>query len=178
MIEKIFNFIYSNWQGIIITLAAGGLFLFISNYFLKRYIVSAEKERFKQAKNALLDILESLIINKQDISIGKINNLLKAIDREHAVILSDVVSPLSLLQDLELRFEKSHHLDHTQKKEYCNQIEEYIKKIMETEETLTMPKRYSNIIESLTEDIKSAKTEKALENLELLKKKKDTTATI
>lgn len=171
MQEEIFNFIYSNWQGIIIALAIGLLFFILSNYFLRKYIASAEKERLKQAKNALLDVLDSLIINKQDLYINKINNLLKAIDREHSVVLSEIVSPQSLLQDLELRFEKSHHLDHTQKEEYCNQIENQIKELRRTEETLTVPKRYSEVVESLTEEIKSKNTEKALENLELLKKK-------
>ena len=126
---EIWDFLYQNWQNIIVALAIGFLFLFLSNYTLKRFIISAERERLKQAKDTVLSILESRIINKQDISLDKINNLLKAIDREHSVILSDLVSPSSLLQDLELQFEKSHHLDPIQKEEYCTQIQNQIQEI-------------------------------------------------
>jgi len=171
MIDEIWIFIYSNWQNIIVALAVGLLFYFLSNYALKRVITSAERERLNLAKNSLLDILEARIINKQDISTDKINNLTKAIEREHSVGLSDVVSPLTLLQDIELRFEKSHHLDPAQKEQYCERIQNQMQEIRANENTLTVPRRYSDIVDTLTEEIKSKNNDKALENLELLKKK-------
>ncbi len=171
MIDEIWIFIYSNWQSILITLAAGFLFYKLSDIAIKRYMVSADRERLKNAKNILLDILEARIINKQDISTDKINNLTKAIEREHSVGLSDVVSPLTLLQDIELRFEKSHHLDPTQKEQYCERIQNQMQEIRANENTLTLPRKYSDIVDTLTEEIKSKNTDKALDNLELLKKK-------
>ena len=167
----IWFFLYQNWQNILVALAIGFLFYLLSNYALKRYITSAERERIKQAKDTILSILESRIINKQDISLDKINNLLKAIDREHSVILSDLVSPSSLLQDLELQFEKSHHLDPIQKEEYCTQIQNQIQEIRGMEDTSKFPKKYSDIIENLEENIKSNKIDESLEYLELLKTK-------
>ena len=149
MAIEFLTFLNQNWQNIIVALAIGLLFYFLSNYALKRYITSAERERLKQAKDTLLNILESQIINKQDISLDKINNLLKAIDRDHSVNLSDLVSPSSLLQDLEMQFEKSHHLDPTQKKEYCTQIQNQIQEIISMEDTLKVTKKYSEIIENI-----------------------------
>lgn len=171
MIDEIWIFIYSNWQNIIVALAVGLLFYFLSNYALKRVITSAERERLNLAKNSLLDILEARIINKQDISVDKINNLIKAIEREHSVGLSEVVSPLSLLQDIELRFEKSHHLDPTQKEQYCQRIQNQMQEIRAVEETSVVPRRYSDIVDALAAEINSKNTDKALENLELLKEK-------
>ena len=166
----IFAFLGQNWQNIIVALVIGFLFYFLSNYALRRYITSAERERLKQAKDIILNILESRIINKQDISLDKINNLLKAIDREHSVILSDLVSPSSLLQDLELQFEKSHHLDSTQKEEYCTQIQNQIQEIRKIEKTLNVPKRYSEIVNNLEKNIKSNNVDESLKYLELLNK--------
>ncbi|MCK4796383.1 MAG: type IV pilin N-terminal domain-containing protein [Spirochaetes bacterium] len=168
---EVWKFLEDNWQNIIITLAAGLIFYFLTNYALKKYFASAENERLKQAKDSLLDILEARIINKQHINLDKINNLLTAIDRDYSVYLSDIVSPFSLLEDLELRFEKSHHLDPTQKDEYCSQIQNQIQNIRTTEEALNFPRRYSEILENLETDITSENTDNALKNLELLKRK-------
>lgn len=167
---EIWDFLYQNWQNIIVASTIGLLFFFLSNYTLKRFIISAERERLKQAKDTVLSILESRIINKQDISLDNINNLLKAIDREHSVILSDLISPSSLLQDLELQFEKSHHLDSNQKEEYCTQIQNQIQEIRKIDESLFVPTKYSEIIDNLAKEIRLKNTEKSLEILELLKK--------
>lgn len=170
MAIDVLKFLEDNWQNIIVTLVAGLMFYFLSNYAQKKYFASAEKERLKQAKESLLYILEARIINKQDVHLDKIKNLLKAIERDHSVYLSDAVSPLSLLEDLELIFEKSHHLDSTQKEEYCKQIQNEIQTIRATEESLIVPRRYSVIIETLEENVTSGNTDGALKNIELLKK--------
>lgn len=167
MFEIILTFLYSSWQDIIIALAM----LILSHYSLKKYITSAEKERLKQAKKCLLDILERRIKNKQDISVDKINNFLESTERKHSVVLSDVASLSSLLQDLQLRFENNLDLDPAEKDEYYELIQELIQEIRLTEELLVIPKKYSGTIDTLTEEIKSKNTESALENLELLKRK-------
>lgn len=163
MFEIILTFLYSSLKDIIIALAM----LILSHYSLKKYMTSAEKERLKQAKKCLLDILERRIKNKQDISVDKINNFLESTERKHSVVLSDVVSLSSLLQDLQLRFENNPDLDPAKKDEYYELIQE----IRQTEELLVVPKKYSETIDTLTEEIKSENTESALENLELLKRK-------
>lgn len=167
---EILTFLNSNWQSIIVALVVGSLFYFLSNYAQRRYLTSAERVKIKQVKSSLIDILEARIINKQDIPLDKINNLLESLEREHSVFLSDV-TPISILQDLELQFEKSHHLDPNQKEEYCSQIQNQIREIETTENELLLPRKYSEIFDTLTENITSNETNDALENLELLKNK-------
>ena len=173
MIDEILTFLTQNWQNIIVALSVGFIFYILSTYLLKKYVTSAGKERVKRAKDSLLTILESRVINKQEISLEKINNLLKAIEREHSVILSDSVSSSSILQDLELEFEKSHHLDPNQKEEYCTLIQNQIQEIRASEDALNIPPKYSEILENLEENIKSKNTDKSLEFIKLLKKKLD-----
>ena len=164
---EILTFLNSNWQSIIVSLVVGSLFYLLSNYAQRRYVTSAERVKIKQAKSSLIDILEARIINKQNIPLDKIYNLLDAVEREHSVFLLDV-TPISILQDLELQFEKSHHLDPTQKEEYCRQIQNQIQEIETTDEESLLPKKYSEIFDTLTEEITSNNTNKALESLQLL----------
>lgn len=169
MLFGIYEFFHVNWQNILITLAGGTVFYILPNYTLKKIVNSAEKEKIKQARNTLLDILESRIINKQEISFEKINNLMDSISREYSIILSDITTPRSLLQDLELIFEKSHHLDSLQKDEYCKQIEEQIIKVDEMDEKLKQRhgtrQEYFEIIEKLSEEIKLNDSTKAQKTL-------------
>ena len=166
---EISTFLNSNWQNIIIALVVSLIFYFLSNYTQRRYVTSVERVKIKQAKASLIDILEARIINKQDIPLDKIKNLLEAVEREYSVFSLDV-TPISILQDLELQFEKSHHLDPTQKEEYCMQIQNKIQEFETTVAKLLIPIKFSETFENLTEDITSENTKKALENLELLKK--------
>jgi len=167
MFEIISTFIYSSWQDIII----GSVTLILSYYPTKKYLVSAEKERFKQAKKCLLHILEKRIKNKQDVSVDMINNFLESIGRKYSVALSDVVFVSSLLQDLQLRFESNSDLGPAEKDECYKHIQKMIQEIRLTGELLVLPEKYSEIIDVLTEEIKTKNTENALENLELLKRK-------
>ena len=170
MQTEILTFLNSNWHNIIVALLVSTIFYILPNYAHRKYITSVERVKIKQAKTIILDILEARVISKQDIPLDKIYNLLEAIEREHSVFLSDV-TPETILQDLELQFEKSHHLDPNQKEEYCKRIQKIIQEDETAEEELIRPIKYSEIFETLTEEITSKNTDKALENLELLKKK-------
>jgi hypothetical protein len=63
----VIGFVSSNWQTILIPFVFGALFTIISLYGTEKYIDSAKKERIKQAKSVLLDILESKVINNQEV---------------------------------------------------------------------------------------------------------------
>ena len=167
---EILTFLNSNWQSIIVALVVGSLFYFLPNYAHRKYVISIKRVKIKQAKASLIDILEARIINKQDIPLDKIDNLLEAVEREHSVFLQNV-TPTSILQDLELQFEKSHHLDPTNKDGYCKQIQNKIREIELAEEKSLIPKKYSEIFDTLVKEITSKNTNEALENLELLKKR-------
>ena len=73
----------------------------------KRDVASARVERVKRAKEELLDIIESQIINKQQFAEELIHNLIVASEREHQVGLKDFCTPVTLLQDVALRLQKS-----------------------------------------------------------------------
>jgi len=98
----------------------------LSHILKKRNFASAKTERTRQARKDLLNFIESYIINKQKISEETIYNLRAALEREYQVSLEDICTPIELLQDVELRIQKSMHLSNVQKKEYIYQIEKII----------------------------------------------------
>lgn len=119
------DYVISNWPAIILPILVT---IFFSIYsFINRS--SAEIERISRAKQEILSILENLIINKRETNYEKINHLKNSIIREHSINENDLDSPLSLLEDLNLRFEKSNHLSREQKIEYSNKITEILKEI-------------------------------------------------
>ena len=67
------------------------------------------------------EILENMVINKQPITFSRIKHIISETEREQKTEIKD--SPASLLEDLELRFEVSKHLDTEQQMVYVNQIE-------------------------------------------------------
>jgi hypothetical protein len=100
---------YEIGASIIIALGSGLLFLFLGHYFLKRKEISAEYERYKKAKETVIDVLESSLINKQPISPERIKHLISAAEREQNIALID--SPKNLVEDLELRVEIKRYSD-------------------------------------------------------------------
>ncbi len=69
----------------------------------KRDVTSARVERVKRAKEELLDVIESCIINKQQVAEESIHNLIAASEREYQVGLKGIFTPITLLQDVVLR---------------------------------------------------------------------------
>ncbi|HEY5122510.1 MAG TPA: hypothetical protein VIK14_02110 [Ignavibacteria bacterium] len=169
---EFFNY---NWQNILITLAGGALFFIISYYYTEKVLDSAQKEKVKQAKITLLDILESKVINKQEISLETVLNLTDAINREYNVNLSKVTTPIYVLQDLDLIFEKSHHLDISQKAIYCDKIQAYIEGIKAKNEELRgkfeVSKDYMVLFEKLSNEIEINDSIGAKKTLNSLKTK-------
>ena len=80
----------------------------------------------------MLDILENNIVNKQKVSEESVYNLLAASEREYQVNLRDICTPVTLLQYVGLRLQRSRHLDIAQKTEYAAQIELTISAITES----------------------------------------------
>ena len=79
------EFLQINWQGILITLIIGFLFFVLTTWGLKKYLTTAEIERRNRAQESVLDLLESSLINKQDLNSEKIYHLLNAIGREYGL---------------------------------------------------------------------------------------------
>jgi len=161
MIEE---FLLENWQTIIITFIFGLIFFFVSIYFLRYKEKSAEYERYKKAKETVIGVLESSLINKKPISLNRIYHLISASEREQKVEIKD--SPKELLEDLELRFEISKHLDPEQQKVYIDQIEETISKIESQSKIISVPAVLKDIYSSLKENIELGRKDDALEDLD------------
>lgn len=79
---------------------------------------NAKKERLKQARSEMLDIIEGYVVNKVDISVEFITALVSAIQREYGIVWTDEAITTTLFQDVALRLQKSKHLDINQKNEY------------------------------------------------------------
>ncbi|QJP97034.1 hypothetical protein [Pseudomonas fluorescens] len=133
------DFLISNWISIAsIFIGFGGSYLF---YRLQQNnSVSASSERTKHATVELLDVVESYIINKQDLSRSLIDNLIQASERFHTVLLRPSCTPVTLLQDVALRLQRSRHLNIPQKTEYSTKIDELITKVKSELEPLTWEK--------------------------------------
>ena len=162
-------FLSENWQTILISLIAGLIFFIASLYFLRYTEKSVEYERYKKAKETVIDILESSLINKQSILPERIKHLISASEREQSTELKD--PPKILLEDLELRFEKSKHLDTEQQTRYIDQIEEMISKIESESKISSVPLSYEEILTSLKENIETEKKSDALNDLDKLSTK-------
>ncbi|HHQ4675898.1 TPA: hypothetical protein ACSP2I_003243 [Aeromonas veronii] len=122
------QFIETNWLSLL-SILIGILVAYIFFRLQRKDSVSASQERKKHATSELLDVVESYIINKQTLSEHVINNLIFASERDHSVKLSPSCSPISLLQDVALRLQRSRHLDIPQKSEYSLKIEELIQEV-------------------------------------------------
>lgn len=109
------------------------------------------------------------LINKQSVSPERVKHLISAAEREQNTELKD--SPKILIEDLELRFEKSKHLDTEQQIHYINQVEEMISKIESESKISSVPLSYEEILISLKENIEKGKKDDALNDLDNLSTK-------
>lgn len=121
-------FIEANWLSIL-SILIGVVVSYFFYRLQKKDSVSASVERKKHATNELLDVIESYIINKQRLSEHVIDNLIRASERNHSVSLLPACTPVSMLQDVALRLQRSRHLDIPQKTEYSETIEALIHQV-------------------------------------------------
>jgi hypothetical protein len=115
------SFLENNWLSIV-SILIGILVSYVFYRFQKNDSISASSERKKHALAELIDLVESYIINKQEVSEDVIDNLIMATERYHSVVLRPSCSAISMLQDVALRLQRSRHLDIGQKSEYSEKI--------------------------------------------------------
>lgn len=119
------DFLSNNWLSIV-SILIGLVVAFVSYRLQKKESVSASVERKKHANSELLDVIESYLINKQELSESVIENLIHASERSHTVALRPDCTAITLLQDVALRLQRSRHLDIPQKSEYSVKIDSLI----------------------------------------------------
>ncbi|WP_346399793.1 hypothetical protein [Pseudomonas syringae] len=119
------DFLANNWLSIV-SILIGVVVAYFFYRLQKRDSASASVERKKHAHFELLDVIESYLINKQELTKNVIINLISAAERYHSVDLRLGCTPISLLQDVALRLQRSRHLDIPQKSEYSVSIDRLI----------------------------------------------------
>lgn len=130
------DFLVNNWLSIV-SILIGLLVAYVSYRVQKKDSVSASVERKKHAHSDLLDVIESYLINKQQLSESVIENLIYAAERAHFVALRPECTTISLLQDVALRLQRSRHLDIPQKSEYSVAIDSLIREVKASSQPLT-----------------------------------------
>lgn len=146
-IQGIINFILSNLVAIV-TLILTIIGIIGTPYYLRNKVSSAQQERYKQAKDSLLNLLEDKVINDRGLPEERINNLRSAIERRYSVSISDRISTIELLQDLQLRIEES-KIDIEDKEEYSNKIQDVIEDYREERQIEDLPVEYQIAVQDL-----------------------------
>lgn len=144
------DFFSTNWLSIA-SILIGVLVAYVFYRLQQKGSASAVSERTKHATADLLDVVESYVINKQDLSRTLIDNLIQASERFHTVSLSPACTPITLLQDVALRLQRSRHLDIPQKSDYSTKIDELIREVRAELEPLTWERMRSDSTELITE---------------------------
>lgn len=133
------EFFISNWISFA-SILIGFVVSYVFYRLQQKHSASAASERTKHATVELLDVVESYIINKQTLSRSLIDNLIQASERFHTVLLRPSCTPVSILQDVALRLQRSRHLDIPQKTEYSVKIDDLIVQVKQQLEPLTWQK--------------------------------------
>lgn len=86
------------------------------------------------------------------VSSDRIDDLIDAAEREHQVSLSETVTPVTLLQDVDLRIKNSRYLDPEQKIQYSAAITEIISEVQDTSHKAILSERSAKIIDRIEEN--------------------------
>jgi len=144
------DFLTNNWLTILSTLI-GMAVAYVFYRLQKKDSASASAERKKHANAELLDVIESYIINKQELTESVIDNLIHASERHHSVVLRPLCTAISLLQDVALRLQRSRHLDIPQKSEYSVKIDALITEARARAQPLTWEELSAESQETINE---------------------------
>lgn len=149
-VDALVELLRKNLPSIVITLICGFLFFLLSTFTYRKYTKSVQYERRKKAIEILIDIVENLLVIKKDITLEKFFRIVHALERENEIELAPFISLRSILEDVELRIEKSRHLDPKQKENYVKRIEKVISVTEEQKKIIEVPESIGGI-ESIEE---------------------------
>lgn len=149
-IDALIESLRRNLFTITITFLCGFLFFFLSSFIYRKHTKSAQYERRKKAMEILTDIMENILVIEKDITSEKFFRIVHALERENEIELASFISLRSILENIELRMEKSKHLDSIQKESYVEQIERIISIAEEQREIIEVPESIGEI-ESIEE---------------------------
>lgn len=144
------------------TLATGVTF-----YTLRKYRIAAQRSEIDQAVQDVEDVVQEHIIGDKHLPIEKFDSLISAAERRHSVTLTDKVTKVSLLEDIEMEIEKNPHLKSEQKQEYTDQARYYINDIQESERArdLDVDHERAEILETLSDKLPDGEDDATVEEL-------------
>lgn len=163
MWESIKQFFIDNSSSIIVSLIIGAIFFVLGPLGLWFSGKKVKREKINKAKSELLDLIESMLVNNEKITISKLITLFRAVERQNGNNLGLDSDLNNILEDLTLRFAKSKHLSSEQKDSYIEKIDALINSI-KSEESRNLkdnnqreiPKSLKSIITELKLETESA----------------------
>ncbi|WP_276167809.1 hypothetical protein [Zobellia alginiliquefaciens] len=174
--EGIKQFFIDNQSSIIVSLIIGAIFFILGPLGLWFSGKKVKKEKINKAKSDFLDLVESMLVNKENITISKLVTLFGAIERQNGISLGLDSDINNLLEDLSLRFARSKHLSSEQKNTYSDEIDGLIKQLskVDDEDSQTvireLPKSVRSIVNEIRKEAESSNSDKLIEKIDLLEK--------
>ena len=101
------NFCHNNSSNIIVSFITGLIFFVLGPIGLWFSRKKIKQERTRKAKDALLDIVEGMLVNQEKIDEQKLSVLFRDVERDIDVDLGENYDVDRLLEDITLRFEKA-----------------------------------------------------------------------
>jgi len=176
MWEGIKQFFIDNQSSIIVSLVIGAIFFILGPLGLWFSGKKVKKEKINKAKAEFLDLVESMLVNKENITISKLVTLFGAIERQNGISLGLDSDINNLLEDLSLRFARSKHLSSEQKNKYSDEIDGLIKQLSNVDDESSqtdareLPKSLKSIVNEIRKEAEPSNSEKLNEKIDLLEK--------
>jgi hypothetical protein len=178
LVNQVITGITRSWVVILITVVVTGVFTYLGNRGIKKYYNSAKEKERRQAKQQLHSIVEDIIINNREnlaenevdphkigLSAERINDLIEASERENQVSLTNSVTPISLIQEVDMAIKDSNLLDSDQINEYSKAIEYIKSEIQEEKSSPEVPKEPLEIVNRIKENSDYEGIEEDVEDL-------------
>ena len=151
-ISALTTFLDDHGTTLLITLG-GGLVFFVlgplAGAFSKRRI---RRERVEKVKDSLTNLVEGMLVNQEDISGDKLRRMFRATEREADVVVGSQYDLEKLLDDVALRFQRSPHLDASQKNDYLKTLASLADTLAKNEDELgnnVAPAAYNSVLDDL-----------------------------
>lgn len=169
--EDVIKFWNDNYSNIMVSLGVGLVFFVlgpIGVWFSGRKI---RRERIRKAKEMLIDLIEGMLVSQESITTAKLKQLFNAVEREVETSIDTEYDLERLFEDVSLRFQRSKHLDATQKNAYSKTLLDLVESIKQSQASgaRIIPRRYESIFLDLRKSIENQdiqKSNKVLDELE------------
>ena len=136
---------------LVISLVVGLLFFVLGPAATAFSRARIRHERVTKIKDSLINIVEGMLVNQEQITAEKLSRMFRATEREVGVVVGSDYDLEMLVEDVALRFQRSQHLEATQKDNYLKILLELADSQVATpgKGTRPMPRTYKAILDEL-----------------------------